>query len=367
MGYVADKIGNSPNLSLGSGVSRKLNSVGRRASSVESESNAVRSNLLNQNPSQRSSSLRNITQPVSGTVTSVGGTVSNVGHVVAKVAGKFGMTGLQEMLEGKSTTTWNDTYGEWGSERSGKRLKDFFLKMKTSKNARIDTLNTFEMTIDFDPSPGSFQGIKDMSKAERSVVGTLFKERFSYSKADDSNAKIGDLVFDMGIYVQKMALPNISLANGQSVKTALGEFPVNGLYLQPDNHTFSLEILNLEKPMGEDIFYKWMREVVAPFWIYSTQPYTTAKVTIDLTEHADLRYVFLNCRPTSIMTVQPTQEMSQNFTRQVQFAFDWMYAESPGATPRKVLSPVMSSLDTQEKETTLDKITRIGNAANFSA
>ena len=171
----------------------------------------------------------------------------------------------------------------------------------------------------------------------------------------------------MGIYVQRMTLPNITLSNGQTVRTMLGEFPVNGIYLSPDQHVFSIEVVNLRRSMGEDIFYRWMREVVSPFWTYGSQPYTTARITIDLTEHTNIRYVFLNCRPSNVMTVQPTQELTQNFTRQVQFAFDWMYVQSSSAKPRETGESTAKSLKVKSQEGFLDKISRIGNAANFSA
>ena len=145
----------------------------------------------------------------------------------------------------------------------------------------------------------------------------------------------------------------------------MGDFPVNGLYLQPDQHTFTLEIVTLRAPLHEDLFYIWMREVTAPFWIYASQPYTTANVTIDLKEHMNASYLFLNARPSNILTVQPSQEPLQTFTRQVQFTFDWMAVRS-GSVIRPSYGMKTPELKS-EKQGVLDKIQKIGNAANFSA
>lgn len=258
---------------------------------VNSDAKSQRSKILNQNPSQKSGKLRNVTQPAASAVTNVAGTVSNVGHVVGKVSGALGATGLQKALEGSSKVRFHDTYGkksgEGGTkegnlakgdraERSGRSLVDFcmaFSRGVEGNRHRIDTECTFEMRFEIEPGVAAAN-----AGDQKSVISTILSEymapSITYDKKGREVIKKADTSelaeFDMGIFVQKMTLPNITLAGGQSVQTLMGDFPVNGLYLQPDQHTFTLEIVSLRSPLQEDLFYFWMREVTAPFWIYQT-------------------------------------------------------------------------------------------------
>lgn len=76
-------------------------------------------------------------------------------------------------------------------------------------------------------------------------------------------------------------------------------------------------------------------------------------------------YVFLNARPSNILTVQPSQEPLQTFTRQVQFTFDWMVMKQCSLL-RPSYGMEKPKLES-EKQGALDKIQKIGNVANFSA
>ena len=63
-----------------------------------------------------------------------------------------------------------------------------------------------------------------------------------------------------------------------------------------------MKIVNTRVPLLERLFYPWLREISLPYWSYATQPYTTATVTVDLTKHNDVKYVFVGCRPQKITT-----------------------------------------------------------------
>ena len=103
---------------------------------------------------------------------------------------------------------------------------------------------------------------------------------------------------NLGIYIQNIILPNISINGEEEVTTLVGKFPVPGNLVIPDNNTFNMEIVNVEAPIQENIFYPWMRETTLPFWSYDNQPFTTATITVDLTEHSNIKYKFFGCRPT---------------------------------------------------------------------
>lgn len=348
---------------------------------------STRRKVLNQDPSQKSGSLSKITQPAQSAVTNALGTASNVGHVAAKISGVLGATGLQKALEGSSSVTYHDTYGkksgEGGkkdgglqkgdrAERSGRSLVDFCQAFSgnAANSHRIDTECTFSIRFDLEPGiPGKING--DEGSFLGGIISRYVSPTFRYNKKGEiewvltnEQESVKDFIID--VLVQKMTLPNITLAGGQTVQTLVGDFPVNGLYLQPDQHTFTLDIVNLRDPIHEQFFYAWMREITAPFWVYQTQPYTTANIAIDLSEHMGIQYVFLNARPSNILTMQPTQEPVQNFTRQVQFTFDWMKVEEKGIN-RPQYGMQRPKLGQGEGQGVLDKIQKIGNAANFSA
>ena len=107
-----------------------------------------------------------------------------------------------------------------------------------------------------------------------------------------------DLIVNLGIYIQKFSLPNVLVDGGEDVTTLVGKFPVPGNLVQPSDNSFSLEMVNTESPVIENVFYPWMRETTLPWWSYDSQPFTTATVTLDFTEHADVKYHFFGCRPT---------------------------------------------------------------------
>ena len=100
------------------------------------------------------------------------------------------------------------------------------------------------------------------------------------------------------------------MVDGGKVTSVVGEFPVNGNYILPDNNSLQFTFVNTKVPLMERIFYPWMREVTLPWWAYDTQPYTTATVTVDFTKHSDIKYVFFGCRPSQINMQQANQDPS---------------------------------------------------------
>lgn len=144
---------------------------------------------------------------------------------------------------------------------------------------------------------------------------------------------VTDIEINLGIYIQRIVIPNIQIEGGEDVTTLIGKFPVPGNLVIPDNNTFSMEVVNVESPVIENIFYPWMRETTLPKWSYEGQPYTTARITIDFTEHANVVYYFYGCRPTQIQLIHPDQSQTSNLTRSVTFAFDFMTVQTVSTTP----------------------------------
>lgn len=151
------------------------------------------------------------------------------------------------------------------------------------------------------------------------------------------------LELQLGFYVQSATVPKIKIPDSAKSTTLLGEFPINGTYVIPDNNQLQLDVLCTKLPLHERLFYPWMREVTLPYWSYTVQPYTTATITIDFSKHTDLKYVFYGCRPTAIETLQPTQEPDASITRQVTFIFDYMFVKSNLTVMESTVDKLLSS------------------------
>lgn len=146
---------------------------------------------------------------------------------------------------------------------------------------------------------------------------------------EDAGQAVSPLELQLGPYCQEVVLPNLEVPQGGSSQNAIGEFPINGMFVKADSNVMSLKIVNTKVPLHERIFYPWMREVTLPYWSYWQQPYTTATITVDFTKHNDIKYVFCGCRPQKIVMQQAAQEPSSpNLTRDVSFIFDYMFITS---------------------------------------
>lgn len=146
----------------------------------------------------------------------------------------------------------------------------------------------------------------------------------AFSSDDKTGSSASPLTLDLGYYIQSITVPQLRIDDGGMSETLLGKFNINGRAVVPDNNTLIMSIINTKVPLLDRIFYPWMQEVRMPFWSYQVCPYSTAMITIDMTKHNDIKYVFYGCRPTNIQTEQPTQEVDSTITRDVTFTFDFM-------------------------------------------
>lgn len=129
---------------------------------------------------------------------------------------------------------------------------------------------------------------------------------------------------DFTPFIQNVTLPNVQVGGSEDIQTILGSYTTSGYMIEPDSHEFNLEVVNTKLPILETVFYPWMRETTQPFWVYEEQPYTTATIKFDLTDHTDLTYVFYGCFPVYIQTFDPSQQLNSQFTRQVRIKFQYM-------------------------------------------
>ena len=264
-----------------------------------------------------------------------------------------------------------------GKQHSGTTLQDFLAKFNSPEGKFVDSIDpksTFDVYVKFYPTLESEKqstgaavinalgtaATGALKTAGNAITGGLLgsfmnsgsvkdaHDKFKYAGQHTfmeylleanlvvggenwfSNQSILPLELSLGPYVQEVTIPHITVNDNGKMTTLLGEFPINGTYVKPDNHQLIMQIVNTKAALHERIFYPWLREVTLPYWSYASQPYTTATITIDFTKHNDCKYVFCGCRPQQIYSLQGKQDTSSadNLTRQVTFIFDFMFIHS---------------------------------------
>ena len=275
----------------------------------------------------------------------------------------------------------------FGQQRHNTDLKDFLAKFSDSSGKhinQINPLNTFEVSFLFQPLPNdlkpegsksALEKVGDLAVstgigAAKSVVnnltggllGAINNDKEAVQKAHDkfdrskgetfmsylasANLLVGDentwfgaagqspkpLILQLGYYIQSITIPQLKIPDGGKSTTLFGEFPINGTFVIPDSSQLQMEVLNTRLPLIDRLFYPWMREVTSPFWVYDSQPYTTATIMVDFSKHTDLCYVFSGCRPSQLQMIQPSQTNETSLKRQVTFIFDYMFVLSKMTT-----------------------------------
>ena len=264
-----------------------------------------------------------------------------------------------------------------GKQHSGTTLQDFLAKFNSPEGKFVDSIDpksTFDVYVKFYPTLESEKqstgaavinalgtaATGALKTAGNAITGGLLgsfmnsgsvkdaHDKFKYAGQHTfmeylleanlvvggenwfSNQSILPLELSLGPYVQEVTIPHITVNDNGKMTTLLGEFPINGTYVKPDNHQLIMQIVNTKAALHERIFYPWLREVTLPYWSYASQPYTTATITIDFTKHNDCKYVFCGCRSQQIYSLQGKQDTSSadNLTRQVTFIFDFMFIHS---------------------------------------
>ena len=203
-------------------------------------------------------------------------------------------------------------------------LIDFISTFNNSKRNLyvIDPLNTFTLDFEFFP--------------ENSVIKNNRISECGFKNSDEFSE-------NMNKFVQRITLPNFTITNDTNAETVAHVAIMHKMLLNSEQQTFTMDLINTKVPVLEHVFYPWMREIQYPSWNYSSQPYTTADITISLISHSNVKYHILKCRPTSFDTYNPSQELGA-ITRPIVMTFDLMYVEYSGNYTQSILSNLASKL-----------------------
>lgn len=224
----------------------------------------------------------------------------------------------------------------------------------------IDPLKYFTIRISF--AHGSVTGSSALSRSIsnllNNVSGGLIGKFKNAAKGDMQKNGYPDIpslasaslvddasngALDITYFIQEATLPHISVPNGDDADTVAGALTTHKMFVQPDTREFTLNVLNTKVSLADRIFYPWMRELSYPYWSYEDQPYETATITIDMTSHSDISYVFLGARPVKVEPLKPTNALDTTMTRAVVFAFDFMYVESQGKNTESVKDTILNT------------------------
>lgn len=202
-------------------------------------------------------------------------------------------------------------------------LVDFITTFNsTSKNVyRIDPLNTFTLSFSFKPG-------------ESKIISRITK--CGFSGVDEFNQNLSK-------FVQRVQLPNFTVNADTPADTVANAAIMHKMLLNPEQQTFTMDVINTKVPLLEEVFYPWLREIQYPSWQYSSQPFTTADLEIDLTSHSSVSYHLLKCRPTMLDSYNPSQELTA-VTRTVTFTFDLIYVKYSGNYTQNGLKNLASKL-----------------------
>jgi len=170
------------------------------------------------------------------------------------------MSDLRIILGPKTNATQRLQANDSFNDCSNSRLQNFIAKTSNTTIASdiIDPLCTFDVELEFFPKDTFL-----MSLAKK-----YLKNGQSYGK--EQSQFEDQLKLQIGFYVQSMTLPQMVMPEAGKVPTLFGEFPVNNLYVKPDNNTFTLTMLNTKISLHDFLFYPWMREVTLPRWSYTS-------------------------------------------------------------------------------------------------
>lgn len=229
----------------------------------------------------------------------------------------------------------------------------------------IDPLKTFDVTIDFGGFGDGMSGSASNSPLREGITnvlnnatGGIFGKAMNSSKSETPKSGQPNIpalatasLFSDGVgskmnlkyFVQEATLPNISIPSDTQADTVVGSVVTHKMAVETDSKEFSMKILNTRVSLVDRIFYPWMREISYPYWSYAQYPYTTATITIDFSEHNDIRYVFLGARPTKVESLNPTNALDTNMSRSVTFAFDFMYIDSVGKNIESIKDTIMNT------------------------
>ena len=197
---------------------------------------------------------------------------------------------------------------------------------KTISNALSNVWESVKNNIGDDTDKNSLESalavIQDNLANDCSIIPTLSKDWLGV-----------DLDADIKYYVQSVTLPSVKIdleyINNFSLSEPIGK---DGSFVIPENNNITLNILDMVAPLSEYIFYPWLAEAGCSEWMYNRMPFTKADICISFlypttfnpTNNSvapTFQYIFKNCYPTNIETLNPSQDSRQNFTRSIDFAF----------------------------------------------
>jgi len=190
-----------------------------------------------------------------------------------------------------------------------------FLQMLSVGDNRFKVLQNylFYITIDFDQvaSPG-FDSNHLFLPLEEEI-----------EKFDDSSIKL---------LVRSVDVPNITADANEAILNEFGYATFPSDKIIPDTNEVIIGFLNTEYSIHENLFVEWIKETTADRYIYADRPFRKATINIDFFDQRHKKivfsYVFKDCFPRTIMTLNGDYGGAVDEVRTVTFLFNRFYVKS---------------------------------------
>lgn len=206
-----------------------------------------------------------------------------------------------------------------------------------------------------------------------------------------------DLNKDFKYYVQNITLPNIKI-DTEYISNFTTSEPIckDGSWVVPENNNITIKLLDMAAPLHEYIFYPWMAEAGLSQWVYPSIPFTKADICISFmfpnytSAEADaeagaiestinsglnslgetlglgnlgddplaspsFQYIFKNCYPTRMDLISPDQNISNEFTRAIDFTFSHLVIKTSGITTVTATRKMLNALSNRVVNPVLNK------------
>jgi hypothetical protein len=171
--------------------------------------------------------------------------------------------------------------------------------------------------------------LKDFRQLLSSDAGQVVTRQFFFVTFSSSNVVDLEFPSDLGLYVQNFDLPNLTLDDDGAVviKNPRGTFKVPGdSLIIPESNAFTIDFLETEVPIIENIFIPWLEKVVN-VRESNSYPFPKANVRVDIFSTENVKdiifsYIFYGVYPTQITLPTLGQAAQTDISRPITFAFD---------------------------------------------
>jgi hypothetical protein len=157
---------------------------------------------------------------------------------------------------------------------------------------------------------------------------------------------VGDTI---SLNIREITVPDVATKDdAESIETHSGFLSLTSMSKAlTTTNEITIEFLNSTQAIHEDFFYYWIRETLSPDWSYDEFPFTKGKLFVRILDHSGrmgenaerVEYQFFDIFPTGFATIDPSHEPGDQFSRPVNFKFNYMSIQDQNQAEVNFLEP----------------------------